>query len=118
MKVSGLNSDNDWRFGKGRAAYKAQGAAIRQNVATRLRSFTGDWFLDMSAGVPWLTLFDQRGSERRILRAIERTVLQTEGVRAIDRLRVTGRDASRAIVIKLRYIDVFDQSTEELLELP
>lgn len=116
MRVSGIDKDGDWTFGKGKANYKRGSRAIAQNVITRLRSFERDWFLDVDAGVPWLELLGARGTERRILRAVERTVLQTEGVRAIERLRILSRNR-RDVKIELRYVDVFDTTTADTLEL-
>jgi len=55
MRVSGLDSNRDWRFGKGRAVYKRNADAIAQNILTRLRSFLGDWYLDTEIGIDWLT---------------------------------------------------------------
>ena len=54
MRVSGLDKNLDWRFGKGRAAYKRNADAIAQNILTRLRSFLGDWYLDTEAGIDCL----------------------------------------------------------------
>lgn len=118
MRVSGLNSEGDWRFGKGRAAYKRNSEAIAQNVMTRLRSFTDDWFLNVDHGVNWIELFGDRNNERRILRAIERTVLTTEGVRAIEKLAITSRGKDRRITVNLSYVDLFDTRFTESLELP
>lgn len=118
MRVSGLDNMGDWRFGKGRAVYVRDSQAIRQNVVTRLRSFTDDWFLNVGHGLPWFRLLGSRANEKRVLRAIERQVLQTEGVLSIDRLRIVRRDRNRGIVLELRYVDVFDQSIADTLELP
>lgn len=118
MRVSGLDQNDDWRFGKGRAVYKRRSDAIAQNVATRLRSFTNDWFADVGAGIPWIELLGNKGTERRILRAIERTVLQTEGVRKIDVLRIIRRDTARSVTIELSYTDVYDRTNTQELPLP
>jgi len=118
MRVSGITAAGDWTFGKGRANYKRASKAIAQNVVTRLRSFTDDWFLNVDAGIPWLELLGNRGTERRILRAIERTVLQTEGIREITRLEIVRRDGQRGVTISIRYIDVFNQATADTVELP
>jgi hypothetical protein len=118
MRVSGITLAGDWTFGKGRANYKTASNAIRQNVVTRLRSFTNDWFLDVDAGIPWFDLLGNRNTERRILRAIERTVLQTEGVIQLTQLEIIRRDADRGVTIALRYIDVFETAVSDTMELP
>lgn len=118
MRVSGLDSGSDWTFGKGKANYKRESRAIAQNVVTRLRSFTNDWFLDMSHGLPWFDILGSRNNERRLLRAVERQVLQTEGVLRIDRLRIVRRDANRRVTIELNYTDVLNETFTDSLELP
>lgn len=107
MRVSGLTADGDWRFGKGRASYLDRSEAIRQNVVTRLRSFTEDWFLDTTAGLPWYDLLGRNDAQTRMLRDIERIILTTEGVRTIDLLEVVSivdRDAS----IRITLTDIFN----------
>ena len=117
MQVSGLDKNLDWRFGKGRAVYKRDSKAIAQNVLTRLRSFKNDWYLDTEAGVDWLQMFGNLSTERRIIRAIESTVLQTEGVISIQKLGIIRRNANRGVTIELQYTDVFTQQDLQTLEL-
>ena len=116
MQVSGLDKNLDWRFGKGRAVYKTNAKAIEQNVQTRLRSFRGDWYLDVDAGVNWIELLGNPGTEKRIIRAVESTVLQTEGVISIQELKIVGRDSTRGVKIRIRYTDVFGASNPQTLE--
>lgn len=118
MRVSALTPGGDWQFGKGRALYLRRSDAIRQSVVTRLRSFTNDWFLDVTAGIDWIGLLGQKGTQRRIERAIERTVLATQGVKSIERLEVTGPDDQRKLTVNLAYTDIFDQRTNETVSLP
>ena len=118
MRVSGLDSDRDWRFGKGRAAYKRNADAIAQNIITRLRSFFADWYLDTEIGIDWLTLLGNLGTEKRILRAVESTVMQTDGVLSIQELKIVGRDSTRGVKIRIRYTDVFGASNPQTLEIP
>jgi len=116
MRVSGLDRNRDWRFGKGRAAYKTNAKAIEQNVQTRLRSFQADWYLDTEIGIDWLTLLSNLGTEKRIIRAVKSTVLQTEGVISIQDLKIVGRDSNRGVKIRIRYTDVFGASNPQTLE--
>jgi len=118
MIVSGLDINDDWRFGRGKASYLRNSKAIAQNVKTRLRSFTDDWFLNVDVGVPWVTLLGSRKNEDRILRAIERTVLQTEGVLRLDKLNITLIDKNRRANVILSYTDVFGSVSSENLEIP
>ena len=117
MQVSGLDNNLDWRFGKGRAVYKRDSKAIAQNVLTRLRSFKGDWYLNVTFGINWIELLGNLGTENRLLRAVESTVLQTDGVISIQRLGIIRRNANRGVTIELQYTDVFTQQDLQTLEL-
>lgn len=120
MRVSGLTASGDWRFGKGRAVYLRRSNAIRQNVVTRLRSFTDDWPFDVDAGSPWLELFGDRDpdAKRRILREVERVVLTTEGVRTIERLELVEIDRDRGARIQITVTDIFNERFDETVLLP
>ncbi len=117
MTSSGLTEAGDWRFGKGRAVYLRRSDAIRQNVVTRLRSFTDDWFLDIAAGIDWIELMGRKDTEARILRDIERTVLTTEGVRSIQSLRLVEIDQDRGATIELSATDIFDERIDETVSV-
>jgi len=109
MRVSRITAQGDWTFGKGRANYITKSKAIAQNVRTRIRSFTGDWFLDIEHGIDWMNLLGRPGTERRIIRAIERTILQTEGVLSVNNINIVRRDRNRQVSIEAEYTDVFNQ---------
>lgn len=117
MSVAGLDSSGDWRFGRGLASYLRKSDEIRQNVVTRLRSFNNDWFADIGAGLPWFDLLGSKESEKRMLREIETSVLRTDGVRSIERLRVTNVDGDRAATIEISVIDIFDERYDESVSI-
>lgn len=116
MSVRAIDTDGDWTFGKGKANYISGSAEIAQNVKTRLRSFTNDWFLDINAGIPWLDLLGNLGTERRLLRAVERTTLQTDGVIQVTNIEIVRRDGNRGVTIEINYIDVFEAENRLTLE--
>lgn len=116
MRVRSIDSNSDWTFGKGRANYVSERNAIAQSVRTRLRAFQNDYYLDTENGIPWIQLLGNLGTERRILRAVERTALQTEGVLRITRLEIVRRDGRQGVTIRIDYDDVYGQSATELLE--
>ena len=118
MRVAGLTASGDWQFGKGKASYLTRSDAIAQNVVTRLRSFTDDWFLDISDGLPWFELMGNKETERRTLREIERVVLSTFGVRSITLLRIDSIGTHRDAQLRLTYNDIFNTEINETVTLP
>lgn len=117
MRVSGLTATGDWQFGRGKASYLVNSAAIRQNVVTRLRSFTNDWALDINHGSDWFSILGQHGNEKRLLDEVNNVVLTTDGVRAIEKIEVLST-ANRVANILVRYVDIFDVPTTETVSLP
>lgn len=117
MRVARIDKNSDWTFGRGKANYLRQSKAIAQNVKTRLRSFERDWVHNVAHGIDWVNLLGNLGTERRILRAVERTVLQTEGVVSVSRVEIIQRNANRGVTIEFDYKDVFNESINDRLEI-
>lgn len=117
MKTRALTESGDWTFGKGKANYKAKSEAIRQNVVSRIRSFSNDWFPDIGNGIPWIELLGTKGNEKRIISEIEAVVLATNGIRTIEKLEVTGIDGDRGALINLVFKDIFDQRYDEQVSI-
>lgn len=115
MRVSGLDEDGDWRFGRGLAVYISRSDAVRQNVVTRLRSFRTDFFLDVDANIDWIDLLGRKGTREEILRAVERVTLSTDGVTTITQLDIEVKTSTRKATIMLTFGTIFDESiTEEI----
>ena len=116
MRVSRLDSLDDWSFGKGKANYATNSEAIRQNVKTRLLSFANDWFLDIDANIDWLNILGSKNNEQTIKNEVTRVVLATEGILTLDsyEISVTSREAT----ISITYTDVFDENIPALVTVP
>jgi hypothetical protein len=56
MRYRKLDSNNDMVFGHGGADYLVNSPqTVAQAIFTTLRLLLGEWFLDTTKGVPWLT---------------------------------------------------------------
>ncbi len=117
MKVSKLTDSGDWSFGSSLSNYISKSKEVRQSVLTRLRSFKNDYFADIDAGGDWINLFGQKNNEKQILREVERIVLQTTGVRTIDKLEIIRSASTRSVTILLEFTDLFDENYIEQVEL-
>lgn len=113
MRVSGLDEDGDWRFGRGLAVYISRGDAVRQNVVTRLKSFRSDFFLDIDANIDWIDLLGRRDTKDEIMRAVERVTLSTEGVTTITKLEIEAKTSTRKATIMLAFGTIFDDEFNE-----
>lgn len=105
MIVRGVDSNNDWLFGKGKSDYKYNLNALSQNIKTRLQSFLGDCFFAQSEGIDWWSLL---GSKRLLdLRlSVATTLLNTEGVTGITEVSVAV-DGKRNVKILYAVTTVF-----------
>lgn len=97
MRVRQLDDNGDWTFGSGKNNYLVNNAAVAQNIATRLRSFLGDAFFDLSAGIDWFNLLGSK-NERALLLAISTVIRNTDQVIGI--LELSARlDQNRNITV-------------------
>lgn len=108
MRVRRLNG-HDWTFGRGRADYVKDQAAIAQNIKTRLLSFKNDWFLDIDANIDWMNLLGQRGTEKIIENEVTRVVLTTSGVVRINSLSLQNKE--RRVIIEANITTIFGNDT-------
>lgn len=100
MRVRMLTATLDYAYGQGSANYLVDSrAAVALEVFTTLQLFQGEWFLDINAGVPWLTqvvgvntipLYDQ---------VIKNAIQNVQGVTAIVSYSSTLNRATRALFV-------------------
>ena len=75
----GLDTNDDWVFGRGKQSF-AQGVdAVMLNIKTRIRSWKGDCFFAPNTGIDWNNYLDI-GTKDFLDRDIIRTILQSDGV--------------------------------------
>lgn len=78
--------------------------SIAQDLRHRCRTFTGEWFLALDAGMPWLTdILGVKNLNLSTVRALLRTLINdTPGVKTILALDVSLNAASRELSISFR----------------
>ena len=85
MKYRRLDENDDYSFGHGLADfYIDESEAVGQSVATRLRLWAGEYFLDLSEGTPYQTEVLGFGTNQLFDQAIQDRILETEGVDSIE----------------------------------
>jgi hypothetical protein len=95
-----LTANLDYAYGQGSANYLVDSrAAVAQEVFTTLMLLQGEWFLDTTAGVPWLTqvmgvntipLYDQ---------VIKQAILNVQAVTAIASYTSILNRATRVLAV-------------------
>ena len=85
MRYRQLSPPGDYVFGQGTTEFLVNTpAAVAQAIETRLKLWTGEWFLDQTEGTPYSTLILGRGTTGTYDQAIQSRVLGTQGVQSID----------------------------------
>ncbi len=84
MRYRALSPTGDFTFGQGKANFLVDSpATVGQAILTRLRLWTGEWFLDLTEGTPWLTGILGRNGTGAADLAIQNRILGTPGVVSI-----------------------------------
>jgi hypothetical protein len=75
--------------------------AVGQHVRQRLTTFAGEWFLDTTAGVPWLTDILGKAYDPALAESVVKAeILNTDGVTEITSFSVSFDKATRGLIIK------------------
>ncbi|MEZ5691201.1 MAG: hypothetical protein R3D71_06015 [Rickettsiales bacterium] len=83
MKIRGLDLNHDWLFGRGKNDYLLADSAIALNIKTRILSWVGDCFFDMTAGIDWINRLGKTKQRELLELDLRRIILTSEGVTGI-----------------------------------
>jgi len=76
-----LNENNDVFFARGRSAMVIDADEVTQHIATRLKFYLEEWFLDLTAGTPWFQMvFVKPADIVEIEAMLKQRILETDGV--------------------------------------
>lgn len=99
-------------------AFVAGDAAIQQAIVFTLQLTQGEWFANLTAGIPWFT--DVLGTKFNLdqIRSIFQTkVAAVEGVQAIKRLAISFDNAARALTVEYEIQTIFSDSLNVTTQL-
>jgi len=75
--------------------------AVGQHARQRLQTFEGEWFLDKTAGVPWLTKILGKRYDPALAEAVTKaSLLGTDGVTEITTFAVSFGRGARGLFIR------------------
>lgn len=85
MRVRAQDSSGDYTFGQDNQNFFVNSPeAVAQLVVTGLKLFQGEWFLDTSVGMPWMTDVIGFNTQSLYDTAIQNQILNTQGVTGIE----------------------------------
>ena len=91
--------------------YRDQPEAVAQAVLTRLKLWTGEWFLDTTEGTPWQQAVLGTGNVRTTEPVIRARILGTQGVKEIIALSLNIDPDNRTATISAEIDTVYGQTT-------
>lgn len=88
--------------------------AVGEHVRQRLMTYSGEWFLDTTAGVPWLEQIMGRGYDPALAEAVVKAeILDTDGVREITSFSIAFDNELRRLRIRdIAVLTIYDEEVQ------
>jgi hypothetical protein len=100
MRYRALDANGDMTFGQGSENFLVNSpAAVAQLVMTRMKLFRGEWFLDVTEGMPWSQEVLGKQPQATYDLAIRDHILDTQGVLEIVSYSSTRNPDTRALTV-------------------
>jgi len=97
-----LNGNNDIFIKDGSFATVSEGAHAVQHLRTRLRFFLGEWFLDLTVGVPYLQQILKKPFDMAKVEAlIKSEILNTPDIEKLTRFESSFNGETRKLTINV-----------------
>jgi len=117
MIIRALDINHDWTFGKGKENYLSGQLAIAENIQTRILSFFGNCFFDMSAGINWFTLLGIPNSEQQIMLNVRAVILQSYGVVSVNSISLNLVNSNRRATLTYSINTIYTQNYTQTLQV-
>lgn len=100
MRYRQLTPDGDMRFGAQQGDFlRDTPETVAQAVLTRLRLWTGEWFIDTTEGTPYMQAALGTDKRRTLEPAIRARILGTEGVTRIEGMDMSFEMGERTVAL-------------------
>lgn len=112
MRYRREDADGDYTFGRGDNTWLVNSPeAVTQAVKTRFLLWYGQWFLDTTAGTPWIQSVLGKQKPETYNLAIRQRLLETPGVKAIQAFDTTMDSATRRVVFTATIDTIYGTTT-------
>lgn len=109
-------TDNDLDFSTGTLIIIEEKEELAQRIKVSLQTWLGEWFLDNSAGVDWLTLMEKGTNIIKVKTEIQVNILQFEEVTGIRDFNVSFNNSTRRFTIEGKILSIFGNGLINLSE--
>lgn len=112
MKYRRLDQDGDMVFGQQQADFHIDTPeGVAQAVMTRLKLWVGEWFLDLSEGTAYQQAVLGTGTRETMEPAIRTRMLETPGLKSVDRFFVKIDPTKRTASIEATISTIYGPAT-------
>lgn len=111
MKYRKLDADGDFTLGTGGDFLQNSPETVAQAVKTRLALWTGEWFIDITDGMPWNQEVLGKRNGRNPDSAIRQRILTTPGVTSIESYSSTFDGETRRLSVACTINTDYGQTT-------
>ncbi|MGP2413864.1 hypothetical protein ACTUSQ_06825 [Pantoea ananatis] len=112
MRYRREDTDGDYSFGRGDDTWLINSPdAVAQAVKTRFLLWYGQWFLDTTAGTPWIQSVLGKQKPETYNLAIRQRILETQGVKSIQSFDTTTDSATRRVVFTATIDTIYGTAT-------
>lgn len=109
-----LNSSNDIFLSKGSFKTVEEGAEVVQHVRTRLLFYYGEWFLDKSAGTPYLESIFVKPADLGLIESIlKQRILETPGIEKLTEFSMAFDGVDRSLSISFSAETIYSTINNE-----
>lgn len=116
MNRYALNTDHDMYVANGQIARVTKSEAILQAIKTRLLTVQEEWFMDLSAGLPWYTkMMGKPANLYKIRSYLSGEITGTQGVDTLLSLELGYNNTDRKLEISFQYTDMYGNTLEGIL---
>lgn len=115
-KAIKLTADNDLDFSTGSLQIIEDKEELAQRIKVSLQTWLGEWFLDNTAGMDWLSLMERGVNITKVKTEIQVNILQFEEVTQIQDFKVTFDNTNRSFSISGKIFSIFGNGLINLNE--
>jgi hypothetical protein len=100
--------NGDMSFGQGLANMCTGSESVAQNVVTRLRTFKGEWFLDLDAGVGYLQDIFVKPANVPLSEAdLKAEIIKTDGVATLNSFQFNLNHVTRQATLSADVVTIY-----------
>jgi len=112
MRYRREDDDGDYTFGQGDDTWLINSAeAVAQAVKTRFLLWYGQWFLDTTAGTPWIQSVLGKQKPETYNLAIRQRILETQGVNSIQSFNTDVNTTTRRVTFTATIDTIYGTTT-------